>query len=629
MLQTIREHTQGWIAGTIVSIIILTFALWGIHSYFNGGGTNSVVAEVNNIDITREQLTIAYERMRRQVQAQYGSNLPASLGNEAAMKKRALQALIDVEVLKQGSIDQGFQVSNSQIDTYLQSMPEFQVDGRFSIDRFQEALSATTINISEFLDMIRTSLLIDQPKLGIIFSSFSLPDETRYTMALVNQERDIDYVQLPLSYFLAQPMQIPTDTVKAYYDEHEKDFMTPEQVSLEYVELSLKDLSSKINPTDTMLKNFYAENANNYTQPTEWKLASIQFPLSEKATVADNMQAKDKANAALEALKKGDDFVKVAAGLPDTLSPLGFIPLNKVPADLQKAVMQLVKPGQLSDVIQTANGLVIIKAIEIHEPEIQPFEAVKDKVKETYVRQHAEEKFAELRDQLADAAYEHPDSLTSAAKVINAPIKTSVSFTRQKGGNDLSRSKKIRDAAFSHDVIELQNNSDVIQFDPETLVVIRLKNHVASALLPMNNVAKQIEDKLKIKEAETRAAQYAADVQSKLQAGASPQVVMANTKFIWTKVGFTGRYAKNVDTAILDEAFSLPNPSTVPNKISYGVTRLSNGYAVVALKGIKDGAVDEKQSAVFAEQVQNSQGLLEYELYKLSQTKAASITIEN
>ena len=93
-----------------------------------------------------------------------------------------------------------------QIDNYLQSMPEFQVNGQFSLDRFQEILSSTLLSTSEFLELIKTSLLIDQPKLGIIFTSFALPDETNYTIALVNQERDIDYINIPLQYFLSQPI---------------------------------------------------------------------------------------------------------------------------------------------------------------------------------------------------------------------------------------------------------------------------------------------------------------------------------------------------------------------------------------------------------------------------------------
>src|ERR1044071_10443970 len=111
MLQNIREHTQGWIAGIIISIIILTFALWGIHSYFEGGANDSNVAEVNGTEITKEQLAVAYERLRRQVQIQYGSS---QIKNEGALKERALQALIDIEVLKQASLAQGYRIYDRQ-----------------------------------------------------------------------------------------------------------------------------------------------------------------------------------------------------------------------------------------------------------------------------------------------------------------------------------------------------------------------------------------------------------------------------------------------------------------------------------------------------------------------------------
>ena len=112
MLQTIREHTQGWIAGIIITTIIITFALWGIHSYFTGGTVNTHIAEVNGIEITKEQLAVAYERLRRQVQSQYGANNSITTKDETVLKNRAMQALIDLEVLKQASSAQSYRVSD-------------------------------------------------------------------------------------------------------------------------------------------------------------------------------------------------------------------------------------------------------------------------------------------------------------------------------------------------------------------------------------------------------------------------------------------------------------------------------------------------------------------------------------
>ncbi len=621
MLQSIRDHTHGWIAGVIITVIILSFALWGISSYFVGNTTNTVVAEVNGIEIGREQLTVAYERLRRQNQ----NNTAGLITNkeDAVLKKRALDALVNIEVLKQASIDQGFQISNRQVDGYLQSMPEFQVEGQFSLEKFQDILATTLLSTSEFLDLIRISLLIDQPKLGIVLTSFALPDETIYTIALVNQLRDIDYILLPLQYFLNQSIEIAPEKIKAYYEQNQKDFMTPEQVNVEYIELSMKDLAAKVNPTDAVLKNFYNENINSYTQPMAWKLVSIPVILPTTPSRDQVMAATDQAEKVINGIQSEKMATKT-----DNAIVYDWMILNQVPAELQKAVATLKQSGQVSELVKTDEGFVIIKALDIRPPRIQPFEASKDKVKETYVHQYGEEQFANLREQLTSLTYEHPDSLQYAAKAMGLSIKTSELFTKDKSGKDISQYKKVRDVAFSEDVLHAQNNSDALQLNPDTVVVLRLKSHIASTLLPLKDISKQIADKLKAQEAEVRAGKLAEELKTKLAAGTNPQQIAAAYKLTWNNTGYQGRYSTKVDSAILDTAFSLPNPEKMLGNIVYGVTRIPNGFAVVALKSIKPGKIaDQKQEAVFSEQVQNSEGLLEYELYTNSNRAQSSIEV--
>jgi len=266
-------------------------------------------------------------------------------------------------------------------------------------------------------------------------------------------------------------------------------------------------------------------------------------------------------------------------------------------------------------------------AEEIKDPQIQAFDVVKDKVKDTFTRQKAEEKFADLRDQLADLTYEHPESLQSAAKTLNLPIKTSEMFTREKSGADISQYKKVRDIAFSNDVLSLQNNSDVIQLNPETVIVLRVKSHLPSTLLPLKDVSHQISDKLRTAAATTQAQKAADAFRTQLQAGQTPTELAANN-FQWTTVGDVGRYSTKVDSAILDLAFRLANPDSNNGKPVYGVIRVPNGYAIVSLLGVKQGMPgDSHQASVFAEQVQTSEGLLEYELYKRSQMAKAKIKV--
>lgn len=529
---SIRDHTHGWIATVIVSLLILSFALWGIHSYIVGGFATPYVAKVNGVEISKAQLATAYERMQRQMQMQSSSELPLSAAK--GLKERALQELIYTQVLKQASLQQDYRISSYQVDNFLESMPQFQIKGQFSLARFQQAMSLTLYSTVDFLELIKTTLLIDQPRLGTIFTSFSLPNEVADVVALVNQERDIQYTVLPLQLFLNRPMTIPQDKILAYYQQHAEEYKTPEQVSVEYLELTVADLEKNTHPTTQELKNFYNENSSSFALP-----------------------AKDK--------KKN--------------------------------------------------------------PEIQPFEKVKEKVATAFIHQKAEEQFANVREKLANLTYEHPDSLKLAAQELGLPIKTSESFVKDKPGKDIAASNKLREVAFSNDVLNLQNNSDVIQISPDAAVVIRVKLHTPAALLALDKVQKQIVAKLQTVEINNKLQQLATEIQQKLQTTMNPEQIMQQYHLSWNYAGVTGRHSTKIDSAILNAAFSISKPAG-DQKISYVITKIPSGYAVIGVKAVKEGTLKNKDEyRVFAEQIQNTQGLLEYELYKDSLIKRAKVIV--
>lgn len=629
MLQSIRDHTQGWIAGVIISILILSFALWGVHSYLEGGSTNPAVASVNGVEITKGQLSVAYERLRRQLQMQNNSNYEFPEQAEAKLKDQALQTLINIQVLDQASLAQNYRISMGQIDSFLENMPEFQVNGQFSIARFQKLLETTMFNANDFLELIKSSLLIDQPRLGLIFTSFALPNEITDTAALVNQERDIQFAILP-NELTKQPVTIPADKIQAYYQAHQEEFKTPEQVSIDYVELTLKDLMTAVNPTDDLLKHFYTENSSIYTQPMQWKIEAVLIPLKENAGKQELDQAEVKANTIFQKAKSGTDLTSLIREFSLQKYNEKFqnwVTVDQVPAELQTAVSRLTKKGQVAEPVKVAAGFVILKVADTKDAVAQSYEQVKSKVLEAYIRQQAEEKFAELREKLANIAYEHPDSLDAVSKTLGLKIKTSELFAKDKGGKDVTANSKVRELAFSNDVLNLQNNSEVIPSGSDAAIVIRVKNHVPAALLPMTAVQNQIIEKLTAAEMEARSLKIANEIRQKLQNNETPAQIAQQYHLTWQSVGFIGRHSNKVDPAILDAAFSISKPQA--NKLTFDVAKVADGYAIVALHAVKNGVLGDKQDQyqVFAEQIQNTQGLIEYELYKQSVMKQAKIVI--
>jgi len=528
---SIRDHTHGWIATVIISLLILSFALWGIHSYLGGGSATSFVAQVNGIEISKAQFSAALERVHRQAQMQ--SNVQLPLSADKNLRERALQELIEIEVLKQASLQQKYRVSPQQIDGFLESMPQFQVNGQFSLARFQQVMSMTMYSTATFLELIKTTLLIDQPRLGTIFTSFSLPNEVEGTIALVNQERDIQYTELSPQ-LVNQSIAISEDQIQAYYQQHASEYQTLEQASVEYIELAVSDLEKNIHITTQEIKNYYDENSSSFSLP-----------------------AKDK----------------------------------------QKKL------------------------------EIQPFEKVKDKVAAALTHQKAEEQFATVREKLANITYEHPDSLKPAATELGLSIKASEPFVKDKAGKGIAANNKIREVTFSNEVLNLQNNSDVIQVTPDSVIVVRLKSHTPAALLVLSTVQKEIVSKLQTIAINKKLELLATEIQQKLEASANPDQIMQQYHLRWSSPGMIGRHATKIDSAILDAAFSIQKPQG-DQKISYAITKIPNGYAIIGVKAVKEGALNNKDEyRVFAEQIQNTQGLLEYELYKDSLMKQAKISM--
>ncbi len=523
MLQSIRDKTHGWIAGVIISLLILSFGLWGIHSYLLGAGDNDVIAKVNGTEITKNQLGIAYERLHRQMQMQFApGQIPEQV--ESGLKTRALQTLIQFQLLEQAASTEDYRITLDQVDNFLQNMPEFQVNGKFSLVRFQQTLNAALFTVSDFIQLIKATLLIDQPRLGILFTSFATPGEINDTMTLISQERNIQYLLVPLRSLNQAPIKISDEEIQNYYTQHQNEFQTSEQVSVDYILLSVPVLASNIHPSEEQLQNFYRENGS-----------------------------------------KG-----------------------------------------------------------------QSYEAVKNKLKETFIHQKAEEEFADKKDKLANLTYEHPDSLQTAAQELNLPIRTTASFTRDKAGKDITASPKVREAAFGNDVLNLRNNSDVISIDPQSVIVLRIKSHVPATVLPLSVVRNQIEEKLKTVTIEKSAFDLANKIKDTLAGGKSSLSQISQEYHLqWNNPGFIGRHATKIDQAILENTFEMPAPAQSA-QATYAVAKVPNGFVVIALAGVRPGNVDasQEQHQAFADQIQSSQGGLEYELYKSSLMRKSKIVIE-
>ncbi|MCC4116415.1 peptidylprolyl isomerase [Aromatoleum toluclasticum] len=128
-----------------------------------------------------------------------------------------------------------------------------------------------------------------------------------------------------------------------------------------------RDVDSRIVVTDAEIENFLANNADALSGE-EFHVAHILVRVPENATMQQQSERMARAESAVERLRAGEDFGRLAASVsdaPDGLSggDLGWRGRDRMPVLFADAVRQM-KPGEVSKVMRSPAGFHIVKLIE-------------------------------------------------------------------------------------------------------------------------------------------------------------------------------------------------------------------------------------------------------------------------
>ena len=190
MLQNIRDNSQGWIAKTIIGIIVALMAFTGIEAIFQASGNSKQdVAKVNGEEITQTELSQAVDMQRRQLMQQLGKDFDASLLDEKLLREAALKGLIDRKLLLQSAANSKFGFSEAALDQVILQTPEFQVDGKFSAERFDQVIRQLGYTRMQFRQMMTQEMLMGQVRAGIVGSAFVTDAEVLAFARLEKQTR--------------------------------------------------------------------------------------------------------------------------------------------------------------------------------------------------------------------------------------------------------------------------------------------------------------------------------------------------------------------------------------------------------------------------------------------------------
>ncbi|PCH85769.1 MAG: peptidylprolyl isomerase [Piscirickettsiaceae bacterium] len=602
MMESLRAHVKGWLGMVIIAGISLSFILVGLQSY-TGDGSEAPLAEVADRKIYQSDVNNAYRQRVAQLKEQYADQYSPDLFSEEALRNDALNQLVQEQLILHTVDTDGYAVSDQAVLDVIGKLDAFQTDGQFDKNLYEELLQAKGLTSAGFVQQVKVGLVRDQFVRGIVDTTLVDDSEIDDFYRLNNQVRDIEYITLPLADYIDKVL-VSAEELQKNYQQNEHLYKIPEQVSVDYVELSLASLMAEMNPVEAELKAFYEGEKESFTVEGRRRASHILFEAPD-GTMEKESEAKRKlAEDVLLQIQQGGDFIALAKEYSDDIGSakkggdLGIINKGMMDDMFEDALSQLTV-NQVSEVTRTPYGFHIIKLTELEETKVQSYGDAKEKVLLSFKQQVAGEKFYQLSERLAELSFENPESLDVLVDELGLVIKHLDLFA-QDSGVGVAANDKVRHAAFTEDFL-VGNNSEVVELEPEHLLVLHLSEHKPASTKSFDDVKAAVELSVR---------QHKAGVELKAKADALLQdtvsskvlkVVAEKNDIPLTVAGPITRNDKTVPQTLIRDVFSMSHP--VDNQASFRTSTIENGdIIIVSLNKITDGKkmdIDDKSRDSF------------------------------
>lgn len=585
MLQQMRDNAQSWVAKVIVGVIVLIFALTGWESISRFSSNEQTAAEVNGTAITRIELEQAVALQRRQLVEQLqqlNDNFDPNLIDDALLRKSVLDGLIERAVLVEGAREFDLRISEAMIDQLMLATPDFQVDGQFDANRFDIVIRNMGLGSRlAFRDLVRQELLLAQLRNGFEATAFATPGERLQLARLEEQTRDFAAIELPVQ---RDEISVTDDEIETYYTANAEQFMTEEQVVLEALTLSRDDFFDQVQVDELALQSLYEREIGNLSE--QRRASHILIEVSDEVS---EEQAQEQAEAIAERLAQGEEFAQLAEDVSDDLGTagaggdLGYAVRGSFDPAFDEALFAL-EAGGVSEPVQTSFGYHLIKLTDVTAPELPSLESMRESLVQDLKTEQVERQYVEASRELANLAYESPD-LVEPARALGLEIETIGPIGRQ-GGDGLTANTRVMTAVFEEDVLQDGLNSQLLELDADTSVVVRVKQHTRAQQRPLAEVSLDIADTLRFQKAVDQTRELAREKVAALEEGRTqPAQLAEELGQSWERHEAISRSNSELPQMLLRDVFAMPRP-TDDNPV-YGHVRQSDGSQwVVELRGV-------------------------------------------
>ncbi len=536
MFDFVRE--KKWVVRIFLALICIPFALFGVEWYQRGGVSVDAIAVVDGEKVLVQEFNQRYQIQQDQFRRMLGRNFDPSVFDTPQARQGVVDQLVTERMLGRYVFRNQMAPSDSELAQSIAEMPDFQDNGKFSKERYQELLRATNRTPLQFQEDTRRNLAFQRLGGALYDAGIGSKKLAARDAAMASETRETAEFLITPEQFSAQ-VKIPPEAVEAYYQANAKEFEIPEAVKAEYVVLNMETYSAQVPVLAEEIRKAYDER------------------FAGKAKARD--EAKKKAEDILAQLRKNPErFGELAKshsddpGSKDNGGDLGFNARGAMVQAFDDTVFKM-KPKEISGLVETEFGFHIITVDEIRKSDAggkgeerrarhiliqaptdaKTFEAARGEIERDLRRQKAQGDFPKLVERFTARADQQVDSLKPIAEEFKLALQMSDWVPRAGGpsAGALGNSRMLS-ALFEPETLKTKRSTESVELNPGIFMVARPVEHRPLAMRPLESVRADIVKQLTAKEAKILAEKAGRERLAALRAGTDAGVKWSNVRTV-------------------------------------------------------------------------------------------------
>lgn len=495
MLDFLRKRKRNWVIIFFLGVIIVTFTLFY-------GGTNlgdpraAEVAEVNGELIGQREFALHYEREVQRYRDLLQGSLTPEMVKALNIKGNLVETLIQKKLVLQEARDLGLTVSDDDLAHHLTTIPEFQIDGRFSKDRYVQVLQANRLMPAQFEEEQRDQLTIQRVYTLILDAVHVTDAEVRDLYRIEREKINLNYIKLPVGDFLSQ-VKLTDDDIHKYYERNKESLKEPLRVQIDYLVYPYERFMASVEVSENAIEEYYQANLKTrFHKPKEVKVRYISIAVAPTANADEKKAARARAEAVVKEARGGKNFAELAKRESSDATAakggdVGWLAAGQVPPPVEKVLFTLAK-GAVSDPVETPAGFQIFTVEDIREERTPSLEEARAEIVKILKTEKAKQEAAKLADRDREKALSG-STFEELAQASGAMLKSTNLIAGGEIVPEIGDNQEFYKNAFT---LTAKQTSPIVE-GREAYYLLRLKQRQEASVPPLESVRSRIEASLR------------------------------------------------------------------------------------------------------------------------------------